>query len=89
MRLAESRPAELQEVLRPLLSLIARLLTEAMDSGDIRRADLGRLAGYMYNLVSTTAHTEFLSGGSSVQDTDKRQVLAEEIWDFCFRAICL
>ena len=87
MRLAESRPEELQEVLRPLISLIARLLSDAMAAGEVRRTDPERLAKLVYNLVSTTAHTELLTQHSDNPDVEGRYKLAEDVWEFCLHAI--
>jgi AcrR family transcriptional regulator len=59
IRLAESRPAELQSVLGPLI----------------------------YNLVSTTIHAELLASDDARPNRAHRIALAEDVWDFCRRAI--
>ncbi len=87
MRLAESRPADLQTALSPLLDLFARQLAEGMEQGLVRRADPGRLAMLVYNTVSNTVHTELLAEEGQAPDPARRGRLAEEIWDFCRRAI--
>lgn len=87
MRLAESHPAELQRALSPLLDLIARQLADGMASGAIRKADPARLAALVYNLVSTTVHTELLAAEGQGIDPVRRQELADDIWDFCRRAV--
>lgn len=84
LRLAESRPEELEEVMRPLISLIADELAAGMAAGAVRKGDPQRLAGLVYNLVSTTVHKELLA-----PETDRvdRNNLASEIWEFCRRAV--
>jgi AcrR family transcriptional regulator len=87
LRLAESRPADLQAALRPLLDVIARQLASGMDAGAVRRDDAQRLAALLYNVVSTTIHTELLAQESARPDRVERARLAAEIWEFCRRAI--
>jgi len=84
LRLAESRPEELQAALRPLISLIAEQLADGMAVGAVRDADPHRLASLVYNLVSTTVHTELLSPVTARAD---REQLAGEIWAFCRQAV--
>ena len=84
LRLAESRPDELQRALEPLIHLIAEELSVGMERGLVRPGDARRLARLVYNLVSTTVHTELLSQDSAHAD---REQLATEIWAFCHRAI--
>ncbi len=87
MRLAESHPEELQAALRPLLGVISRYLAEGMEDGSVRRGDADRLALLVYNLVSTTVHTELLAEESGIPDKARRSALADELWDFCCRAV--
>jgi len=87
LRLAESRPDDLQLALEPLISLIAQLLSDGMKVGAIRNDDPRRMATLVYNLVSTTVHTELLSQEGAQADQAHRQKLAEDIWEFCRRAI--
>jgi AcrR family transcriptional regulator len=87
LRLAESRPDDLQAALSPLLSLIAQQLSEGMAAGSVRRDDPQRLASLVYNLVSTTVHTELLTQKTARPDWNKRVQLATETWEFCRRAI--
>ena len=84
LRLAESRPDELQVALRPLIRVIAEQLADGMAVGVVRDADPWRLASLVYNLVSTTVHTELLSPETAGAD---REQLAQEIWEFCRRAV--
>jgi AcrR family transcriptional regulator len=87
LRLADSRPDDLQAALSPLLSLIAKQLSDGMDAGLIRRCEPQRLAALVYNLVATTAHTELLAQKTARPDWAKRAQLAEDTWEFCRRAV--
>lgn len=87
LRLANARPAELQTALSPLLSLIARLLSDGMSAGVVRRASPERLTTLVYNLVSTTVHAELLAQEGTHANLAHRMTLAEDMWDFCRRAI--
>jgi AcrR family transcriptional regulator len=84
LRLAESRPDELQNALEPLIHLIAEELSAGMERGVVRQGDARRMARLVYNLVSTTVHTELLSRDTAQAD---REQLATEIWIFCRHAI--
>jgi hypothetical protein len=93
LRLAESRPGDLQVALSPLVGLISRQLDEGMKAGQVRDSDPQRLATLVYNLVSTTAHAKFLAQevarprrARRVQTAEDVR-LAKDIWDFCRRAI--
>jgi AcrR family transcriptional regulator len=87
LRLAESRPADLQAALSPLLAVITQQLSDGMEAGTIRRDDPQRMAALVYNLVSTTVHTELLAHESTRPDRTQRARLAADIWEFCRRAI--
>lgn len=87
LRLAEARPADLQAALRPLIGLIAEQLSEGMKAGVVREYAPQRLAALVYNLVSTTVHTELLAEEGGQTDRSRRVQLAEDIWEFCRRAI--
>lgn len=87
LRLADSRPDDLQAALSPLISLIAKQLSDGMDAGLIRRSDPQRLAALVYNLVATTAHTELLTQKTARPDWTRRAQLAEDTWEFCRRAV--
>jgi hypothetical protein len=58
-----------------------------MAAGQVRPYAPQRLAVLVYNLVSTTVHTELLAEESGRPDRARRAELADEIWDFCRRAI--
>jgi AcrR family transcriptional regulator len=87
LRLAESRPDDLQAALRPLIALIAQQLADGMEVGVVRDYAPQRLAALVYNLVSTTVHTELLAEETGVTDRSRRVQLAADIWEFCRRAI--
>jgi AcrR family transcriptional regulator len=87
LRLAESCPDELQAALNPLITLIAEQLASGMEAGSVRNGAPQRLASLLYNLVSTTVHTELLAHEGSRPDRARQTELARDIWEFCRRAI--
>lgn len=87
LRLAESRPHDLQAALSPLIQLIARQLSDGMKLGLVRDYAPQRLAILVYNLVSTTVHAELLAQETTQPDPKRRAQLAADIWDFCRRAV--
>jgi AcrR family transcriptional regulator len=87
LRLAESHPDDLQAALRPLIALITELLADGMNAGAVRKDNPQRLAALIYNLVSTTVHTELLAQETMQSDCAQRAQLAVDIWEFCRRAI--
>jgi AcrR family transcriptional regulator len=87
LRLAEARPHDLQVALSPLIALIAQQLADGMAVGVVRKGDPQRLAALVYNLVSTTVHTELLALESAQSDRTATAQLAGDIWEFCRRAI--
>jgi AcrR family transcriptional regulator len=87
MRLAEARPADLKQVLHPLIRLISKLLAEGMDLGRVRRDDPEQLANLVYNVVSTTVHAATLAQEERGREADEQVKLAEQIWQFCQRGI--
>jgi AcrR family transcriptional regulator len=87
LRLAESRPADLQAALSPLLALIEEELARGMTAGVIRQGDPRRLAALLFNLVSTTVHTELLTEQGAERAREDLAELAGDIWEFCRRAI--
>lgn len=87
LRLAESRPVDLQRAVAPLIGLIARQLADGAAAGQMRQGAPQRLATLVYNLVSTTVHAELLAGETAPPDAAHRARLAEDIWEFCRRAV--
>jgi AefR-like transcriptional repressor, C-terminal domain len=67
--------------------VITQQLSDGMEAGVIRRDDPKRMAALVYNLLSTTVHTELLAQESARPDLAQRTRLAEDIWEFCRRAI--
>jgi AcrR family transcriptional regulator len=88
MRLAESRPAELERGLRPLLQAIADPISEGIRAGQLRPCDPDLQARLIYNLLATTIHPELLKQlDERTLATVRGKRLADEIWEFCRRAI--
>jgi len=87
LRLAQSHPDDLQGALTPLIALLAQQLADGMTVGAVRAGDPQRLATLVYNLVSTTVHTELLAHETDRPDQARRAQLADDIWEFCRRAI--
>lgn len=87
LRLADAHPAELQRALRPLLGLIAQILEDGISAGVVRGASSQRMAMLIYNLVSTTLHREYLAPNGTYGDAGHRAELAEDVWEFCRRAV--
>lgn len=93
LRLADSRPDDLQSALSPLLDLIAEQVSLGIRAGQLRDCDANLQARLIYNLVATTVHTELLRedhgnlGAPQLPDRAHREALAGSIWEFCCRAI--
>jgi len=87
LRLAESRPAELHAALQPLLGLIEKQLIDGIAAGQVRNAPTDRMASFIYNLVATMTHAELIAEESTRVNPERREQLADDIWEFCRRAI--
>lgn len=87
LRLADARPADLQEALSPLLDLMTEIVADGISRGAFRPCDPALQARLLYNLVSNTLHTELLAEESARLDRRRRKAMADEIWEFCRRAI--
>lgn len=87
LRLAESRPDDLQAALRPLIDLITQHLSDGQAAGQVREGSPKQLAALVYNLVSTTVHTQLLAEERVQPDRERREQLARELWEFCRRAL--
>ena len=87
LRLAEARPEELNRALKPLIALIAEQLSAGMAAGTIRQGEPPRLALFIYNLVATTMHTELIAEEAVGSPSERRGRLADELWEFCHRAV--
>jgi AcrR family transcriptional regulator len=89
LRLAQSRPEELQKALKPLLDLMADHVTDGIARGEFRKADAQTQARLIYNLVSNTVHTVLLAEEEGIDRADlhERETLAETLREFCRRGI--
>lgn len=87
LRLAEARPEDLRRALRPLIALMAEQLAAGVASGQVRDRSPERLAAFVYNLVSTTMHAEVLAQEAGGPEQVHRAQLANDLWEFCRRAI--
>lgn len=87
LRLADARPADLQEALSPLLDLMTEIVADGIAQGAFRPCDPALQARLLYNLVSTTLHTELLAEENARLNRERRKAMADEIWEFCHRAI--
>lgn len=87
LRLAQARPAQLQSAIDPLVTLIRHIIVEGIEQGLWTSASPERAARFVYNLVSTTVHTEMLDPGSQRMSREERGELAEQLTTFCLRAL--
>lgn len=87
LRLAQTRPSELNSALEPLLDVIAGQVAEGVGQGLFRAVDPQLQARLIYNLVSTTVHTALLAEEGGAADPAEREGLAQDLWEFCRRAI--
>ena len=87
LRLAQTRPKDLQAALQPLLALICEIITEGMKRGQLRDSDPHFQATLVYNFVSATVHVELLTEENGYADLSRREQLSDYIWDFCHRAL--
>lgn len=86
LRLAESRPAELDAALRPLIDAMAHQVEKGIARGQFRPCDPRQHSAFIYNLLSTTVHAELLSAEDYEPDPERCRALADNVWDFCRRA---
>jgi len=87
LRLADARPVELQQAIAPLVGLIAQQLTAGVAAGQVRQANVERMALLVYNLVSTTVHSQLIAEEQMMANLEDRSRLAGDIWEFCHRAV--
>jgi len=83
LRLAELRPVDHREAIEPLIAVFREEVEAGMNAGVIRSADARTLAFLLLQLPSASIHAQVLSGDGG---QDPRR-LANEVWDFCLRAI--
>lgn len=87
LRLAQMRPAELQRALEPFIAFLAEQIAAGVERGELRACDPILQATLIYNLVATTLHAELMLR-DTVDCADRRkEQLAEDLWEFCRRAI--
>jgi AcrR family transcriptional regulator len=87
LRLAEARATDLHRAITPILAVIRDQLRAGMAAGVMRDADEDRLALLVYNLVSNTMHGQLIAEERGEPNLAERTRLAEEIWEFCRRAV--
>lgn len=87
LRLAESRPQDLQAALSPLLALIEEVIGDGIASGQMRPSDPRLQASLVYNFVAATVHVELLAEEGGQPDLQRREQLSDAIWEFCRRAV--
>ena len=87
IRLAANRPNDLQIALQPLIVAFSGQLAAGMRSGQVRRFDPDRLAHFVYNLVWTSANAGILYDETDQFGQPEGGQFADDLWDFCRRAI--
>lgn len=87
LRLAESRPQDLQVALSPLLVLVAEVIAGGIEGGQMRSCDPRLQASLVYNFVAATLHVELLAEEGGEPDVQRREQLSDAIWEFCRRAV--
>lgn len=80
VRLAEHRPDELSDALRPINTLMSEILEQGMRAGEIREADPLALAETVHSLVSTQIHRNLFR-----EVRHKRWI--DDLWTFCENGI--
>jgi AcrR family transcriptional regulator len=87
LRLAQVRPEQLQRAIEPLVALIRSIIVEGIERGGWQSQSPDRAARFVYNLVSTTVHTETLDPGFHTMASDEREALAAQLSTFCLNAL--
>ncbi|HUY63695.1 MAG TPA: TetR/AcrR family transcriptional regulator [Acidimicrobiales bacterium] len=82
LRLAQSRPEQLQAVLSPFVELFERQLEEAQARCEIRPGHAGRDARMLFHVVVSHLHALICH-----QIDDQPAQLAEDLWSFCAAAL--
>jgi len=80
IRLAEHRPAELQEAIRPMNDLMAQILAEGMEEGTIRSTDPEGLAETLHALVASEVHR-------NLQRDRRGKRWIDDLCEFCLHGI--
>jgi AcrR family transcriptional regulator len=87
LRLAESRPQDLQAALQPLLTIMSEQIAKGIAARSFRPADPDLQARLVYNFVAATIQVELLAEEGGKPDRRKRDELADTLWEFCRRAV--
>lgn len=87
LRLAQTRPADLERALGPLLALLQGIIADGAAEGRWVSDSPAQHARFIYNLVSSTIHGKFL--GSAAEDSQPSDMarLASELTLFCANAL--
>jgi AcrR family transcriptional regulator len=85
--LAQSRPADLQRAIEPLIGLLRGIIADGIAQGRWHNVSADRSARFIYNLVSTTVQTEMLDPRSALSPLRVREELADALSQFCARAL--
>lgn len=85
--LAQSRPADLQRAIAPLIGLLRDIIADGIAQGVWHDVSADRSARFIYNLVSTTVQTEMLDPRSALSPLRVREELADALSQFCARAL--
>lgn len=87
LRLAQVRPEQLQRAIAPLVEVIRRIIVDGIEQASWQSPSPERAARFVYNLVSTTVHTETLDPGSRCMLAEDREALADQLTAFCLNAL--
>jgi len=79
LRLSESRPEQMAEVLRPFLEILATDIAVAMDAGNVRPGNADRDARSVFDLVLANIH-HLVPGHAG----ETPQQAARYVWRFCW-----
>ena len=86
LRLSHARPEHLHRAVYPLVDLIRQIIQKGVDLHGWHSENPERSARFVYNLVSTTVHSELLLPGSELRSSAERVFLAEQLTTFCLNA---
>lgn len=83
LRLAELRTEEHRQAIEPLVSVLEEQVEAGMQAGVIRPGDARTLALLVLQVAAASVHGLVLTGN----DQSGPGHLADQVWDFCLRAI--
>lgn len=87
LRLAQARPQQLQRAIEPLVDLIRQIIEEGIAQRRWQSPSPERAARFVYNLVSTTVHTETLDPAAKAMVPQHRDELSAQLSTFCLNAL--